>query len=229
MSQTIMIVDDASDLREVLKLYLTNAGYEVMEAVDGQDALDKLAQAQISLMILDIMMPRMDGYQFIETLGTDRDFPVIFLSAKSQVQDKIKGLHLGADDFIAKPFEPAEVLARVMAVLRRVQAQVGQEVLVNLGSLRWEVDNRQVYLGDQVLDLRAKEYQLLTLFMRRPGKVYTKQEIYELLWGEDYFYDDNTIMVHISNLRDKVETNPKRPERIVTIRGIGYMMPKDQE
>lgn len=220
-----MVVDDSLDLREVLALYLRNAGYEVIEACDGIDAMEKLKDNSISLMILDIMMPRMDGFELIRKLGKNRNFPVIFLSAKSEVQDKIMGLHLGADDYISKPFDPGEVLARVMAVLRRTKPDMEKEIIVE--NLKWDVENRLVYLDEKILDLRAKEYNLLTLFMKRPGKVFTKQEIYEFLWEEEYFNDDNTIMVHISNLREKIEENPKNPTKIITIRGIGYMMKRD--
>ena len=222
MKDIIMVVDDSLDLREVLALYLRNAGYEVIEACDGIDAMEKLKDNSISLMILDIMMPRMDGFELIRKLGKNRNFPVIFLSAKSEVQDKIMGLHLGADDYISKPFDPGEVLARVMAVLRRTKPDMEKEIIVE--NLKWDVENRLVYLDEKILDLRAKEYNLLTLFMKRPGKVFTKQEIYEFLWEEEYFNDDNTIMVHISNLREKIEENPKNPTKIITIRGIGYMM-----
>lgn len=225
MKDIIMVVDDSLDLREVLALYLRNAGYEVIEACDGIDAMEKLKDNSISLMILDIMMPRMDGFELIRKLGKNRNFPVIFLSAKSEVQDKIMGLHLGADDYISKPFDPGEVLARVMAVLRRTKPDMEKEIIVE--NLKWDVENRLVYLDEKILDLRAKEYNLLTLFMKRPGKVFTKQEIYEFLWEEEYFNDDNTIMVHISNLREKIEENPKNPTKIITIRGIGYMMKRD--
>lgn len=225
MKDIIMVVDDSLDLREVLALYLRNAGYEVIEACDGIDAMEKLKDNSISLMILDIMMPRIDGFELIRKLGKNRNFPVIFLSAKSEVQDKIMGLHLGADDYISKPFDPGEVLARVMAVLRRTKPDTEKEIIVE--NLKWDVENRLVYLDEKILDLRAKEYNLLTLFMKRPGKVFTKQEIYEFLWEEEYFNDDNTIMVHISNLREKIEENPKNPTKIITIRGIGYMMKRD--
>lgn len=225
MKDIIMVVDDSLDLREVLALYLRNAGYEVIEACDGIDAMEKLKDNSISLMILDIMMPRMDGFELIRKLGKNRNFPVIFLSAKSEVQDKIMGLHLGADDYISKPFDPGEVLAQVMAVLRRTKPDMEKEIIVE--NLKWDVENRLVYLDGKILDLRAKEYNLLTLFMKRPGKVFTKQEIYEFLWEEEYFNDDNTIMVHISNLREKIEENPKNPTKIITIRGIGYMMKRD--
>ena len=217
-----MIVDDSKELRKIIKLYLENAGYEIIEAENGKVAIELLKNREISLMILDIMMPQMDGFELLEALGDDRKFPVIFLSARGKVEDKIRGLNLGGDDYIAKPFDPGEVVARVLAILRRSQRNIKKEIVV--GSLRWDVEKRLVYLEDKLLELRAKEYKLLTMFMKRPGKVFTKQEIYELLWDEPYFHDDNTIMVHISNLRDKIEEDPRNPKKILTIRGIGYMM-----
>lgn len=222
-----MLVDDEGDIRQVLRLYLENAGYEVLEAQDGLGALEILEEREVSLMILDIMMPRLDGLALMEKLGKGRDFPIIFLSAKSQVEDKIKGLYLGADDYIAKPFDPSEVLARVMTVLRRTKRDRLDPIQV--GDLTWDRENKLVYQAGQVLDLTAKEYQILSLFMQRPGKIYTKQEIYELLWKEPYFGDDNTIMVHISKLREKIEENPRQAKKIITLRGIGYMLKKETE
>lgn len=231
MKQKIMIVDDAAELREVLRLYLENAGYEVLEAVDGLQALESLKSNSIDLMILDIMMPNMDGFELLVHLDKQekkRQFPIIFLSARTQVHDKIRGLTLGADDYIEKPYDPSEVIARVMAVLRRTQQQKEEKPRqIKVGDLTWDVQNRQVYQNGELLELRAKEYQLITLFMKYPGRVYTKQEIYEHLWQEPYLNDDNTIMVHISNLREKLKDDPKNPEKIITIRGLGYMLKKE--
>lgn len=224
MKDIILVVDDEKDLRDVLKLYLENAGYEVLEAENGLEALDILSKSDISLMILDIMMPEMDGFELIKKLGENRDFPIIFLSARTKVQDKILGLNLGADDYIEKPFDPGEVLARVMVSLRRVKKAEIKEV-VN-GDLVWNIEERFIYKDGAKLDLTAKEYNLLSLFMKRPGKVFTKQEIYEFLWEEPYYNDDNTIMVHISKLREKIEDNPREPKKIKTIRGIGYILEK---
>lgn len=221
-----MIVDDSRELRQVLKLYLENAGYEIVEAENGKDALDKLKKVNISLMILDIMMPEIDGFELLEILGEKRKFPIIFLSARGEVKDRIRGLNLGGDDYISKPFDPGEVVARVLAVLRRNSKNNKRYITVNF--LKWDVDSRLIYLNNQVLELRAKEYNLLTMFMKKPGKVFTKQEIYELLWEEPYFHDDNTIMVHISNLRDKIEDNPRKPTKLITIRGLGYMLDKGE-
>ena len=179
-------------------------------------------------MILDIMMPKMDGFELIKKLGEERNFPIIFLSARTKVQDKILGLNLGADDYIEKPFDPGEVLARVMASLRRVKKENIKEI--KNGNLIWNTEERFIYKDGEKLDLTAKEYKLLSLFMKRPGKVFTKQEIYEFLWEESYYNDDdNTIMVHISKLREKIEENPRSPKKIKTIRGIGYILEKINE
>lgn len=231
MKQKIMIVDDAAELRDVLRLYLENAGYEVLEAVDGLQALESLKSNSIDLMILDIMMPNMDGFELLVHLDKQeekRQFPIIFLSARTQVHDKIRGLTLGADDYIEKPYDPSEVIARVMAVLRRTQQQKEEKPRqIRVGDLTWDMQNRQIYQNNELLELRAKEYQLITLFMKYPGRVYTKQEIYEHLWQEPYLNDDNTIMVHISKLREKLKDDPKNPEKIITIRGLGYMLKKE--
>ncbi|MDI9469330.1 MAG: response regulator transcription factor [Bacillota bacterium] len=231
MKQKIMVVDDARELRDVLSLYLRNAGYEVLEAADGLAALDRLKTETIDLMILDIMMPRMDGFELLKHLDGQekkRQFPIIFLSARTEVHDKIRGLTLGADDYIEKPYDPSEVLARVMAVLRRTRLQKEEQSKpVRVGELTWDVTNRLIYQKGEQLQLRAKEYQLLTLFMKYPGRVYTKQEIYEHLWQQPYLNDENTIMVHISNLREKLKDDPRNPDKIITIRGLGYMLKKE--
>ncbi len=228
MKDVILVVDDEKDLRDVLKLYLETAGYTVLEAENGIEAIELISKFEVSLMILDIMMPKMDGFELIKKLGEERNFPIIFLSARTKVQDKILGLNLGADDYIEKPFDPGEVLARVMASLRRVKKENIKEI--KNGNLIWNTEERFIYKDGEKLDLTAKEYKLLSLFMKRPGKVFTKQEIYEFLWEESYYNDDdNTIMVHISKLREKIEENPRSPKKIKTIRGIGYILEKINE
>ena len=226
MSEKILVVDDNDEIRDIVSLYLKNSNFEVFEAKNGKDALNFLKNNKISLMILDIMMPEVDGIEVLKAIGNDRDFPIIFLSAKSSVKDKIEGLYLGADDYLAKPFDPGELVARVIALLRRNNRKLNNNI-VKIGNLSWDKENRLVYKDDNLLTLRSKEYELLTMFMTTPGKVFTKQEIYENLWQEYYFEDDNTIMVHISNLREKIESNPKSPSKIITIRGLGYMLRKE--
>ena len=226
MNEKILVVDDNDEIRDIVRLYLKNSNFEVFEAKNGKDALNFLKNNKISLMILDIMMPEVDGIEVLKAIGNDRDFPIIFLSAKSSVKDKIEGLYLGADDYLAKPFDPGELVARVIALLRRNNRKLNNNI-VKIGNLSWDKENRLVYKDDNLLTLRSKEYELLTMFMTTPGKVFTKQEIYENLWQEYYFEDDNTIMVHISNLREKIESNPKSPSKIITIRGLGYMLRKE--
>ena len=226
MNEKILVVDDNDEIRDIVSLYLKNSNFEVFESKNGKDALNFLKNNKISLMILDIMMPKIDGIEVLKAIGNDRDFPIIFLSAKSSVKDKIEGLYLGADDYLAKPFDPGELVARVIALLRRNNRKLNNNI-VKIGNLSWDKENRLVYKDDNLLTLRSKEYELLTMFMTTPGKVFTKQEIYENLWQEYYFEDDNTIMVHVSNLREKIEDNPKKPEKIITIRGLGYMLRKE--
>ena len=226
MSEKILVVDDNDEIRDIVSLYLKNSNFEVYEAKNGKEALNFFKNNKISLMILDIMMPEVDGIEVLKAIGNDRDFSIIFLSAKSSVKDKIEGLYLGADDYLAKPFDPGELVARVIALLRRSNRKLNNNI-VKIGNLSWDKENRLVYKDDNLLTLRSKEYELLTMFMTTPGKVFTKQEIYENLWQEYYFEDDNTIMVHISNLREKIEDNPKSPAKIITIRGLGYMLRKE--
>ena len=225
MNEKILIVDDNDEIRNIITLYLENSNFEVFEANNGKEALDFIKNKKISLMILDIMMPEVDGIEVLKSIGNERDFPIIFLSAKSSVKDKIEGLYLGADDYLAKPFEPAELVARVTALLRRNSHKANN--IIKIGDLSWDKDKRLIYKNEKILNLRSKEYKLLSMFMKTPGKVFTKQEIYENLWQSLYFEDDNTIMVHISNLREKIEDNPQNPDKIITIRGLGYMFRKE--
>lgn len=225
MNEKILVVDDNDEICNIVTLYLENSSFKVFEAKNGKEALEFLKNDKISLMILDIMMPEMDGIEVLKTIGNDRDFPIIFLSAKSSVKDKIEGLYLGADDYLAKLFDPAELVARVIALLRRNNHRSNN--IIKVGNLSWDKDKRLIYKNGNVLNLRSKEYELLTMFMTTPGKVFTKQEIYENLWQSYYFEDDNTIMVHISNLREKIEDNPRSPTKIITIRGLGYMLRKE--
>lgn len=227
MNELILVVDDNKEIRDIVRLYLINSGFQVIEASNGREAMEILYKNPVDLLILDIMMPEMDGIEVLDAVGQDRDFPIIFLSAKSSVKEKIEGLYLGADDYLAKPFDPAELVARSIALLRR-QARNEKNQIIEIGNLKWDKDNRRVYKNNEVLELRAKEYEIITMFMTTPGKVFTKGEIYEHLWSDEFINDDNTIMVHISKLREKIEDNPKNPTKIITIRGLGYMMRTDE-
>jgi DNA-binding response OmpR family regulator len=227
MNYTILIADDEKEIRELLKLYLENEQYQVVEAEDGQQALDILRREKIDLCILDIMMPKVDGYRVLRELRKDNNIPVIILSAKDADSEKILGLNLGADDYIGKPFNPLEAVARINSNLRRFYSlgtSAGVQHHIQVRDLTLDPEGCELRRGDQVIDLTSVEYRIMELFMKHPGKVFTKQQIYEYGWGEAYIVADNNIMVCISKLRDKLDEDPAA--YIKTIRGLGYRLEK---
>ena len=228
MNYKILIAEDEQDIAELLKLYLVNEGYCVFCAGNGVEALKILEREDISLAVLDIMMPRMDGYELTRRIRETSNIPILILSARDKSNDKILGLNLGADDYMAKPFDPLEIVARVNSNLRRFyqlnteKPKREESYILKVGDL--SLDTQTLVLkkkGEEVL-LTPMEYKILALLMKKPGTIYTKVQIYESTSGEYFESDDNTIMVHISNLRDKIEDNPKNPRYIKTIRGVGY-------
>lgn len=221
----ILIVEDEQDIRELLKLHLIEEGYSVFQAEDGEQAIDVFKNNKIDLILLDIMLPKIDGFKVINKVREISEVPVIFLTARED--HKILGLALGGDDYIVKPFNTNEVIARVQALLRRTYkyANITKNEGIN-GKLRLDKESCTFYVHSKPIDLNAKEYKILEMFMDNVGKVHTKKQIYENVWGEPYYEDDNTIMVHISHIRDKIEENPKEPKYLKTIRGIGYKMEK---
>ena len=225
----ILIADDEKEIRSLLRLYLENEGYEVEEAADGGEALEKLAGGDISVCLLAIMMPEVDGFRVLRKLRETSDIPVIMISAKDTDPDKILGLDLGADDYMVKPFSPLEAVARVRRNLKRYKGNAAgggaEEHSVVLRDLRLDTDGCVLYRGDEKIELTSVEFKLMKLFMEHPGKVYTKQQIFECGWGEAYAVADNNIMVCISKLRAKLSDDPGAYIR--TIRGLGYRMEKD--
>jgi DNA-binding response OmpR family regulator len=227
MNYTILIADDEKEIRELLKLYLENEQYQVVEAEDGQQALDILHREKIDLCILDIMMPKIDGYRVLRELRKENNIPVIILSAKDADSEKILGLDLGADDYIGKPFNPLEAVARVNSNIRRFYSlgtSAGVQNLIQVKDLTLDPEGCELKRGDTVIDLTSVEYRIMELFMKHPGKVFSKQQIYEYGWGEAYIVADNNIMVCISKLRDKLDEDPSA--YIKTIRGLGYRLEK---
>ncbi|WP_315116336.1 response regulator transcription factor [uncultured Clostridium sp.] len=223
----ILIVEDEQDIRELLQLHLIKEGYDVYEAEDGVEAIKIFESNKVDLILLDIMLPKLDGFKVLNKIREKSEVPVIFLTARLGEGDKILGLGLGGDDYIVKPFNTIEVIARVQALLRRTYKYgISHKNEIINGELRIDKDSCAVYKNDIQLDLNAKEYKILEMFMDNIGKVHTKKQIYENVWGDPYYEDDNTIMVHISHIRDKVENNPKDPKYLKTIRGIGYKMEK---
>jgi len=224
MNKTILVVDDDKEIRELLRLYMEKDGYSVIQAENGAEALQQAAAVRMDMAVIDIMMPELDGYQLIKGLRESSNLPIIVVSAKSENHEKILGLDLGADDYVTKPFDPLEVMARIKALLRRYDggaADTEADVLT-VGGLRMDVSACFLSCGSRTLPLTATEFNLMKLFMHSPGRVYTKQQLYEAAWQETAIVDDNTVMVAISKLRAKLPDNSA--VSIGTVRGLGYRL-----
>ena len=224
MDTSILIAEDDADIRDLLRLYLEGEGFQVLEAGDGASALRLAREQSPSMAILDIMMPEMNGFELTRALRKYSDIPILILSAKSQDNDKILGLNLGADDYIAKPFNPVEIVARVKAQLRRAERTSGSVLTVR--ELTLDTASFQLTKSGQPIPLTPMEYKILAMLMRSPGRIFTKIQLYEGAIGNYFEGDDNTMMVHISKLREKIEDDPKNPRQIITVRGLGYKIEK---
>ena len=230
MNFNILLAEDDEDIVKLLKLYLENEGYVVLWAKDGVEASEIFDKEKVDLALVDIMMPRMNGYELTKYIRKKSNIPIIILSAAQLDSDKILGLNLGADDYMVKPFNPLELIARINANLCRCY---------KLGNVK-DADDGRISRGELTLDthmltlekkgvpinLTATEYKILVMLMKSPGRVFTKMQIYEEVNGDYYANDENTMMVHISNLRDKIEDDPKNPRYIKTVRGLGYKIEK---
>ena len=231
MAYRILVADDEAEIRDVLRLYLEKEGYEIAEAADGAEAVRQIKSGTIDLAILDIMMPGLNGYRVLQNIREENNLPVLMLSAKSSDSDKILGLDLGADDYITKPFMPLEVVARVRSHLRRFYAlgagDSGSDTdsTIQVGGLRLELDSCLLYREGERIELTSVEFRIMKLFMENPGRVFTKQQIFEAGWEEEYMVSDNNVMVCISKLRGKLAHDGR--EYISTIRGLGYRMEKE--
>lgn len=230
MIYKILIVDDEPEIRNLLRLYLENEGYEILEAANGNEALRIAGEEKISLCILDVMMPGIDGFHVLQRIREDSNIPVMIISARDTDADKILGLNLGADDYLAKPFNPLEAVARVKSSIRRYyslgsEGSEEEEKPVKVRDLELYPDSCTLKKGNTEIELTSVEYRIMEMFMKNPGKVFTKQQIYEYGWGEDYIIADNNIMVCISKLRSKLSEDPQAYIR--TLRGLGYRLIKD--
>ncbi|MCR5507872.1 MAG: response regulator transcription factor [Lachnospiraceae bacterium] len=227
MKHKILIVDDEPEIRNFLRLYLENEGYEALEAGNADEAFGYIKEGQVSLCLLDVMLPGMDGFHILKKIREMSNMPVIILSAKDTDADKILGLNLGADDYLAKPFNPLEAVARVNSNIRRFYSLGAKEVkeeTVKVRDLELDPESCTLKKNGETIELTPVEYKLMELFMKHPGKVFTKQQIYEHGWGDDYLVADNNIMVCISKLRQKL--NDDGGEYIKTLRGLGYRFEK---
>ena len=229
----VLVVEDDEKIRDGIEIYLKSQGYEVSKAADGIEGLEKLKEKEVHLAIIDVMMPRMDGIQMVIQLRKEYDFPVIMLSAKSEEVDKIMGLNMGADDYVTKPFQPLELLARVNSHLRRYKRfleMTGQGVkdaenIYRIGGIELNEDTKEVLVDGEAVKMTPMEFKILSLLMRNPGRVFSADEIYERVWNERAINTD-TIMVHVRKIREKIEYNPKEPKYLKVVWGVGYKIEK---
>ena len=227
MKSTILIADDEKEIRDLLRLYLENEDYSIVEAADGMETMAVVREKKPDLCLLDIMMPGKDGLSVLKEIRKESNIPVIMISARTADAERILGLDLGADDYIPKPFNPLEVVARVKSNLRRytsLGAAQGISETLTVKDLVLDTDSCLLTKGGVPIDLTSVEYKIMEMFMRYPGKVFTKQQIYENAWDEEYVVADNNIMVSISKLRTKLDEDPSK--YIKTLRGLGYRMDK---
>ena len=236
MDHNILVVEDEKGIREAIQIYLKNQGYRVFLAENGQEGLNIIKRETIHLAVVDIMMPVMDGITMTMEVRKDYDFPIIFLSAKSEDIDKITGLNIGADDYITKPFGSMELLARVRSQLRRyeqilmlkehaVSSVNREEEIYSIGALELNSTTKEVRVDNQIVKLRPKEFMILELLMKHAGRVFSAQQRYEAVWNEEAI-NTETVMVHIRKLREKIELDPKHPRYLKVVWGIGYKIEK---
>ncbi|MFQ5945214.1 MAG: response regulator transcription factor [Anaerolineae bacterium] len=217
----VLVVDDEANIVELAQLYLSREGYEVVTAADGEEALEVWKREKPDLIVLDLMMPKMDGWEVCRRLRAESDLPIIMLTARGDEVDRVAGLEMGADDYVVKPFNPRELVARVRAVLRRVQSRGKTPDRLEVGDLVVDGQRRQARIGERVLDLTKQEHDLLWVMAEHAGMVLTREQLLDLAWGYDFFGGTRTVDVHVSQLRRHLE--PGRVE-IQTVRGVGYRL-----
>jgi two-component system, OmpR family, response regulator VicR len=226
LKDKILVVDDEKPIVEILKYNLEKEGYRVITAYDGDEAISLTEAENPDLIVLDIMLPKKDGFTVCREIRSKRDVPIIMLTAKEMEMDKVHGLELGADDYVTKPFSARELTARVKAILRRSQLkkeQAGQKkATFRIGSISVDQDEIQVYKQGKPVDLTLREFNLLVFLMKKPGYVYSRDILLNRVWGYDYIGDERTVDVTVRRLREKLENNPAKPDYILTKRGVGY-------
>jgi len=227
----VLVVDDDKEIVRAISINLKNEGYRVLEAYDGLQALEIVSNERVQLILLDIMMPRLDGLSAVMKIRQDKNIPIIILSAKSEDTDKVLGLSMGADDYVTKPFNALELMARVKSQLRRYMSlgDVNKSNAANLlktGGLCFNTETRTLTVDGEPVRLTATETKIVELLMRNPGRIFPAEEIYERVWGEVAYRVENTVMVHIRRIREKIEINPKEPKYLKVVWGIGYKIEK---
>ena len=229
--QTILVCDDDQQIVDAIDIYLTGEGFQVVKAYDGYEALEHIEKQSVDLMIVDVMMPGLDGIRTTLKVRETSSIPIIILSAKSEDTDKILGLNIGADDYLSKPFSPLELVARVKSQLRRYtqlgnMSQHNSEHLFKCGGLAINDETKEVWVDDDLIKLTPIEYNILLLLVKNAGKVFSIDEIYEQIWNEEAIGADNTVAVHIRHIREKIEINPREPRYLKVVWGVGYKIEK---
>jgi DNA-binding response OmpR family regulator len=228
----VLIVDDEPGIIRLISMYLEREGFQTASARTGEEALEIVAKSSPALVILDIMLPDIDGWEVCRELRRTSDVPIIMLTAREGDEDKIVGLEIGADDYVTKPFVPRELVARVKAILRRARAAPAPEAadgVLDFGELTIDTAKREVRLGDDLITLRAKEYDLLVELARRPGVVFTREKLLQDVWGYDFYGDSGTIDVHVRRLRSKLNDDSSNPRFIETVWGVGYKLKEQRK
>ncbi|ABW17793.1 response regulator transcription factor [Alkaliphilus oremlandii] len=225
--EKILVVDDEKEIRDLIEIYLKNEGFQIIKASNGREALEILEEEEVHLIILDIMMPEMDGIKACMKIREEKNMPIIMLSAKAEDMDKIFGLTTGADDYVTKPFNPLELIARVKSQIRRytklnnnAAAATGEEIEID--DLVINVSTHQVKINGEEIKLTPREFDILELLARNRGMVFSMERIYQKVWKEDFFDSPNTVMVHVRKIREKIEKDPRNPQYIKTVWGVGY-------
>ncbi len=221
MTRTVLVVDDEPNITRLLGMYLTKEGFAVETASDGPAAVERVRVGNYAIVLLDLMLPGMDGFEVCRTIRRTSNVPIIMLTARAEDVDKVVGLEIGADDYITKPFNPRVLVAHVKAVLRRAEAATGERQVLAVGDLTIDLDRREVRVGETLVELRAKEFALLVALARRPGVVVPRERLLNEVWGYEYAVDTRTVDVHISTLRDRLE---KATARVETVWGVGYKL-----
>ena len=227
----ILVCDDDKEIVEAIEIYLTQEGYEVLKAYDGMEALKVLESEHVDLLVIDVMMPKLDGIRATLKIREENNMPIIILSAKSEDADKILGVNIGADDYVTKPFNPLELIARVKSQIRRYTklgstVDTAQESVYTVGGLSVNDDLKEVTVDGEPVKLTPLEYSILLLLVKNQGKVFSISQIYEDIWNEDAIGVDNTVAVHIRHIREKIEINPKEPRYLKVVWGVGYKIEK---
>lgn len=224
----VLLVEDDVEISDMLKNFLTTEGFEVVAAYDGESACESFSEGDYSVVLLDLMIPKRSGMEVMKAIREKSTVPILILSAKDTDSDKTLGLALGADDYITKPFSVTEVLARIKANIRRTTVYAAgmpaEESVITRGALTINTKDYSVWKNGKRLELTAKEFEILKLLMKHPDRVYTKEQLYSLIWKDAYYDDENAVNVHISRLRGKIEENPRAPQYVVTVWGIGYKL-----